>query len=117
MSVIVSSRVRLARNYQDLPFALSGEKAQLCVDRARQALDGADYRLYKLSDMPELERRELMEDHLISQDLLKRPETGAALIRSDRRVSVMINEEDHLRIQAIVPGFDLTQAAREAFET
>lgn len=117
MSVIVSSRVRLARNYQDLPFALSGEKAQLCVDRARQALSDTDYRLYKLSDMPELERRELMEDHLISQDLLKRPETGAALIRSDRRVSVMINEEDHLRIQAIVPGFDLTQAAREAFET
>ena len=42
MSVIVSSRVRLARNYQDLPFALSGEKAQLCVDRACQALNDTD---------------------------------------------------------------------------
>ena len=116
MSVIVSSRVRLARNYQDLPFALSGERAQLCIDRACRALGDTGYRLYKLSDMQETERRELMEDHLISQDLLKRPQTGAALIRHDRRVSVMINEEDHLRIQAIVPGFDLTQAAQEAFE-
>lgn len=42
-------------------------------------------------------------------------ETGAALIRQDRRVSVMINEEDHLRIQAIGSGLDLETAANVAF--
>lgn len=44
-----------------------------------------------------------------------RAETGAALIRQDRRVSVMINEEDHLRIQAIGSGLDLETAANVAF--
>lgn len=116
-NVVVSGRVRLARNYCDLPFSneKSAENAQLCIDRAQQGLTG-DYLLYRLSDMAAIERMKLVEKHLISRDLLKRSDTGAALVRSDRHVSVMVNEEDHLRIQAIVSGLDLSSAAQEAFE-
>lgn len=118
-NVVVSGRVRLARNYQDLPFSCTEQpdKAQLCIERACQALEEAPdaYRLYRLSQMAEPERRKLMEEHLISRDLLLHPQTGAALIRLDRRVSIMLNEEDHLRIQAIVQGIDLETAAQEAF--
>ncbi len=119
-SVIVSGRVRLARNYHDLPFSTQKkpENALLCTARAREALEALEqeYTLYQLNAMSQLDRMKLVERHLISRDLLKNAEIGAALIRSDRHVSVMINEEDHLRIQAIGDGLSLTETAQEAFE-
>ncbi len=118
-TVIVSGRVRLARNYTDLPFSTlkAPQNAELCIERAQQALAGTgdDYALYKLSEMPQVERLKLVERHLVSRDLLKHSEVGAALIRSDRKISVMVNEEDHLRIQAMTSGLDLPAAAQEAF--
>ena len=119
VNVVVSSRVRLARNYFDLPFLNQNrpENARLCIERAQAALCGAEesYDLYLMRDLPDVERLKLVEKHLISRDLVERAETGAALIRQDRRVSVMINEEDHLRIQAIGSGLDLEAAANVAF--
>lgn len=118
-AVIVSGRVRLARNYHDLPFSTlkNEENAQLCIQRAVEAMDQVEdeYTLYQMNEMPQVERMKLVERHLISRDLLKHSEVGAALIRADRHVSIMINEEDHLRIQAIVSGLDLQEAAEEAF--
>lgn len=117
--VVVSSRVRLARNYSDLPFDVSHqpENVSLCIKRACQAFEDVPetFHLRVLREMNELERKELVEEHLVSRDLLKRVQTGAALIREDHQVCVMINEEDHLRIQAIVSGFDLSAAAEAAF--
>ena len=119
VNVVVSSRVRLARNYFDLPFFNQNrpENARLCIERAQAALcaEGESYELYLMRDLPDVERLKLVEKHLISRDLLERADTGAALIRQDRRVSVMINEEDHLRIQAIGSGLDLEAAANVAF--
>lgn len=100
VNVVVSSRVRLARNYFDLPFFNQNrpENARLCIERAQAALCGVEesYGMYLMRDLPDVERLKLVEKHLISRDLVERAETGAALIRADRRVSVMINEEDHL---------------------
>ncbi len=119
-NVIVSGRVRLARNYHDLPFSArqKPENALLCIARAREALEvlEQEYTLYQLNALSQLERMKLVEKHLISRDLLKNAEIGAALIRSDKHVSVMINEEDHLRIQAIGDGLSLSETAQEAFE-
>ncbi len=119
-SVIVSDRVRLARNYHDLPFSTqkSPENALLCIARAREAMEALkdEYTLYQLNAMPQVERMKLVERHLISRDLLKNADSGAALIRSDKHVSVMINEEDHLRIQAIGDGLSLRDTASDAFE-
>ena len=118
-TVVVSGRVRLARNYHDLPFSTlkSPENAQLCISRACEAMEHEEdeYTLYRMEEMPQVERLKLVERHLVSRDLLKHTEVGAALIRSDRRISIMINEEDHLRIQSIVNSFDLLSAAQEAF--
>lgn len=119
-SVLVSDRVRLARNYHDLPFSTqkNPENALLCIARAREAIEAleAEYTLYQLNAMPQIERQKLVEKHLVSRDLLKNVDIGAALIRSDRHVSVMVNEEDHLRIQAIGDGCSLSATAQEAFE-
>ena len=119
-SVIVSGRVRLARNYHDIPFSTQKkpENALLCIARARKGLETLEreHDLYQLNAMPQIERIKLVEKHLISRDLLKNADNGAALISADKRISVMINEEDHLRIQAISDGTALHEIAKIAFE-
>ncbi len=120
--IVVTSRVRLARNYFDLPFSTMEhpDNAKVCIDRAREAFeDGSQdhaYRLNTLRDMHVAQRMALVERHLISRDLLLSSDVGAALVREDQAVSVMVNEEDHLRIQAMLTGLRLEDAARLAFE-
>jgi protein arginine kinase len=118
--VVLSGRIRLARNYADLPFRCAPhfQHQGNCIARATQALKENDpdrYRLYLLEKASPEERQALVEEHLISKDLLTDVSSAAALIREDRRVSVMVNEEDHLRIQALVDGLELDAASREAF--
>ncbi len=118
--VAISSRVRLARNFADIPFPpmMNDINAEKVIDTASQAIrsGGNDYLVCHLRDMPKLERLKLMEHHRISPGLLKKTETAAVLLSKDDTVSVMVNEEDHLRIQAILPGLDLTGCARLAGE-
>ncbi len=120
VQVVVSSRVRLARNYHDLPFSNehSPENAALCISRAQQGLTDQtshDFALYTLKELNKMDQFSLMEQHLISRDLVQRSDIGAALIREDKQISVMVNEEDHLRIQAMQGGLSLTTAAELAF--
>ena len=120
-STILSSRVRLARNYQDLPFdtARKPEEAATCIARTANALalSGMEegFQLIRLSALTEIQRNALAESRLISKDLLKEPETAAVLLRQEDALSIMINEEDHLRIQAVRPGLDLLSAASACF--
>lgn len=119
--IVLSSRVRLARNYEDLPFdtAHSPELAAMCIARTTNALtlERADegFDLLRLSELPESERGSLEESGLISRDLLKNPQTAAVLVRRRDGLTVMMNEEDHLRIQAVRPGMDLLTAASSCF--
>ena len=120
-STILSSRVRLARNYEDLPFdtARKPEEAATCIARTANALalSGMDegFQLIRLNALTEIQRNALAESRLISRDLLKEPETAAVLLRQEDALSIMINEEDHLRIQAVRPGLDLLSAASACF--
>ena len=119
--IVLSSRVRLARNYEDIPFDVSGrpEFAAICISRTVNALKAGGlekgFELYRLRDVSEASRRAMAESRLISRDLLSTPESSAALIRPQDAVTVMINEDDHLRIQAIRPEMDLLSAASACF--
>lgn len=119
---VISSRVRLARNYEDMPFDLAKapELAESCILRTANALrraeNGCPYDLLRLRDMSEIDRCAMEESHLISRELLSHPETAAVLVRRDNGVSVMMNEDDHLRIQAIRQGDDLLGAAQTCFQ-
>ncbi len=123
LDIVLSSRVRLARNYEDLPFFTSQSDAiaQMCIDRTITALSAEPgsnsvYALYRMADLPLKDRLSLVESHLISRDLTLNDQTGAVLIRNDRAVCLMINEEDHLRLQALQPGQQLQRSAELAYE-
>ena len=117
--IVLSSRVRLARNYTDLPFRahISREQSEECVNRTLSALRDLpeSYTYLPLRSADETEKKTLVEAHLISPDLLTNLENAAVLIRGDKKISVMMNEEDHLRIQAFSPGENLNEAAENAF--
>lgn len=119
--IVVSCRIRLARNYQDLPF--SARQTRECAseviarssDAIRESQEGAAYRLLRISELEDDQRRQLVEHYLISYDLLKFAQRSAAMISSGETVSIMLNEEDHLRIQGLMPGLQLERAAELAF--
>lgn len=116
-TVILSGRIRLARNYADLPFPnRNRENPSLCVERARAALEPKGYALSLLPDLSESEKLLLKEEHLITPDLLKNQKDAAVLLRADRSVSVLVNEEDHLRVLSVCPGVHLREAYAAAAE-
>ena len=116
--IVVSSRVRLARNYQDLPFRnrMNAQQAEECVERTLAALRDLPeaYHFRTLRGLDDVEKKALVEAHLISPDLLGHGDKGAALIRQDEKISVMMNEEDHLRIQGFAKGENLPDAMESA---
>lgn len=112
--VVVSTRVRLARNLEGYPFPshLKDEKqAKEIIRLVSSSLSRLDeFRLYYMDKVSEEQAAILKENHLISPKLISNKRYSAALINGEENVSVMINEEDHLREQCIVKGFDLKLA-------
>jgi protein arginine kinase len=116
--IVLSSRVRLARNVAGCkyPPASDEETAKRIVGyfesvRERSELF-SDGQYFKGEEINEMDRDFLIERHLISPTFLDGSEHKALYISADEKVSVMVNEEDHLRIQALSPGLN----AQEVFE-
>lgn len=113
--VVVSSRIRLARNLADYPFEpkLTAEMAgEICGMAKTVFADGWTY-----TDVPSLspaERLSLAEKHLISPALAEKQTPCALLSRNS--VHMMVLEEDHFRIQSIYPGLALSEAWHDAAE-
>ncbi len=120
--VVLHSRVRLARNFADLPFpskmtAEDGEEAQRrAADALAHQAQGRDYSLLRVHDLDDATRRALVERRLISRELLSAGAAAALLLRRDERVCILINEDDHLRIHALMPGRALSETAEMAFD-
>ena len=118
--VVISSRVRLSRNFEDLPFSpkLSREYAEEVIERTSHAVfssrHGASFMLLRMSELEEDARNRLVEHHLISYDLLKYVSRSAAMVSSAGTISVMMNEEDHVRFQGLLPGLQLERSAEIA---
>lgn len=114
--VVISSRVRLARNIKGFAFPNLADEKQLekvveAILAALQVLPGPD-RLYplKIEELSNNERLVLVEKHLCSPQFIEQPHHRLLLVNAEQSVSIMVNEEDHLRIQAITPGHSLEQA-------
>ena len=115
---ILSSRVRLARNIDGVPFPVrlnvnrrAAVNRKVC-ETLRQA--GKTMRAIDMSRLYPYEAVSLAERHLISPEFTSGTEGRLLLLSEDERVSIMLNEEDHIRIQAIEPGLAPEQAWRNA---
>ncbi|WP_078593220.1 protein arginine kinase [Evansella clarkii] len=122
--IVLSSRVRLARNLNNTPFPLAASKENLeaVIKLAEEKFANRTHRkfgnleLLKMEDMKQNEKRVLVEKHLISPNLSDESKAGAALLSEDESLSIMINEEDHIRIQVLLSGFQLDQSLKYANE-
>ena len=123
--VVISCRVRLARNVEGVPFMtrIEADRAEELSHDLRLALldariDG-ETRWVPMTDASPVLRLLLLERNLISRDLLPRDAQSTAPGRAvafgeTETVSVMVNEEDHVRLQALAAGFDLDLAWQRA---
>ncbi|MGI6092621.1 MAG: protein arginine kinase [Veillonellaceae bacterium] len=116
--IALSSRIRLARNLCSLPFPnrAAGEQLAKVADQLKSTVnvlrtaDSHNYMYIKMDQLSVLERNVLVEKHIVSPYYVEHPEHRALIVRDDAAVSIMINEEDHLRIQCMRSGLNLVDA-------
>lgn len=119
-AVAVRSRVRLVRNFADLPFDAikNADTASTVISRAASALDSRGkngFALHILRDMDDENRRALVEGGCIGAELLRAQENGAVLLPADGLAAVLLGGLNHVRIDATRPGLALSPAAEECF--
>lgn len=120
--VVLSSRVRLARNLESRSFpnrSNSAERLNILkeIEKSKSDLNSAGSKKFFFTPMDELseaDRWTLMEKHLISPQLAAGEIGQGLLVRDDSVISIMINEEDHLRIQGMSRGLALEEAFEQA---
>jgi protein arginine kinase len=121
--IVLSTRIRLARNLRDFlfPTLFTSEEAKQIVDGVQhfleeQLIDNNKPEFLLMDELQSLQKRVLMEKHLISPNLVERSRHGAVILSDNEDISIMINEEDHFRIQCLYPGLQLTEALQKAEE-
>ncbi len=115
--VIISSRVRLARNFRKYPFPhrTTPEQQRQIIEETRNALFSGNqgmagtFSFIDFSGLDAVEKTVLVEKHVASKELLDTNRICGLLLSNDERISIMINEEDHLRIQCLATGMQLSE--------
>jgi protein arginine kinase len=114
--IVLSTRVRLARNLAEVPFTHRAREEQLqmvysgviAASKVVPELQGVE--AFPMRDLSPLDRQFLVERHLISHDLADNGRLRGLLVVPDESLSAMVNEEDHLRLQALASGFQVRSA-------
>ena len=120
--IVVSSRVRLARNLAGHNFVTRAESRELgeieseVGGHLREREERFSKLYYRMAELSEVERLVLVERHLISREHASGDTGRAVAVSDDESLSIMINEEDHLRMQVLRSGFRLTEAWKEIDE-
>lgn len=123
--VVISSRIRLARNLENYSFSskLDDVNANLLVEEVKKITadlsEKENRRFYScnISTLSDIDKTAMVERHIVSPLLAEKKQATGLILSEDETVSIMINEEDHVRIQAIVGGMNLEQAYEEADKT
>ena len=116
--IAVSCRIRLARNLAGLPFPnrMTADDRRELNERVRDAISKGNspfaksLKFINMSDIPEIQRYAMVERHIRSPEFAAKTEDSAIILSDDESISIMIGEEDHLRIQVINAGMDLKKA-------
>jgi protein arginine kinase len=115
--IVISSRVRLARNLDKTPFpsALKSEEKNKVTEKLTQSvlesnstLSG-DFKLYDLDKLSKNDKISMLEEHLISPQMVE-GKGHSCLVNKDKTMSIMLMEEDHIRLQIIMGGYCLDEA-------
>ena len=115
---VLTSRVRLARNVagHSFPGWLTTQERGVLYQQTQTALAGLKVAkgafLSELAGYDSLQKQVLVEQHLMSRELASRGKACGLLVNAEKSLAIMINEEDHFRLQAIQPGFNLKKAYR-----
>ena len=111
--VVVSTRIRVARNIDKYKFPnlIEDEEAKKVTDDVLNALKDVegDYQFYRNSNLSLVERDVFVEKHLISPNLSRETDYGSFFVKNDEKATIMINEEDHIRIQVLLPGLNIEE--------
>lgn len=122
--IILSTRIRLARNLESYPFREKSSAED--QERARAEIEGAvrpgdagfrRVRAVRLAALSERDLALLLERHLVSRELVNARSAASLVVGDGAQLSLLVNEEDHLRIQSMLPGFQVEEAWRLAEET
>lgn len=115
--IVISSRLRLARNLAKYPFpiALNQDSGNKLINNIKESVFDEveklkmNYTFVDMSQTSELEKQIMLEKHLASADFIKPGIPRAMFINKEETMSIMINEEDHLRIQCLLSGLSLNE--------
>lgn len=117
-NIVISSRIRLARNLTDIPFShwANNKKREESLRIITQAVEVSPYlkksTRVEIDSLNDLDKQFLVERHLMSREHAASPAASALLFDDKEIVSIMINEEDHIRMQIMQSGFNLTESWR-----
>lgn len=119
--IVMSTRIRLARNIQDYPFMAKAQRKDLIeiLNKIEEITPSIGYGLkfLRLSNMDDVTKLSLIEKHIISADLaMSRSDLTAILLNEEENICIMLNEEDHLRIQVLAAGLELENTLNLAIE-
>lgn len=122
--IVVSTRIRLARNLSGLPFPIrmSENERKDLNERVKVAIKESDNELLKslkfinVSDIPHIELMAMVERHIISPEFANSKNERAIILSEDENISIMVGEEDHIRIQVISGGLELKKCYEIAEE-
>jgi protein arginine kinase len=111
---VVSSRIRLARNVQEFSFPSWANEEEM-LEVWTQVLtifetEEPSFAHWNMGETPVLDKEILFERHLVSQELALKEEDCGVFVSPDECMSIMVNEEDHIRIQSLQPGLNLSKA-------
>ena len=120
-NVVISSRIRFARNFKNIPFLnkMTKEDFEVVIQEFERILPKLNYefKILRLKDMDDLTKLSLIEKNLISPDfLLDKSDVRAIIINKDENICIMLNEEDHIRLQVFSAGLDIKNIYRLAEE-
>lgn len=114
--IVISSRIRIARNIAQFPFEnkmndqQQKELVQLVVGTLGNInLGDNKFEFIPMSDVDEYQKQSLVERHIVSREFINKKNATLALSK-DHTISIMVNEEDHIRLQTILPGLELEKA-------
>ena len=117
--VVVSTRVRIARNLSKTPFPakLNGKGLEDVCGKVKKALDKSDYTFVDPAALSDAERQSYVEARSVSPEFISSPK-GRLLVtgKKDPHVFIMVNEEDHIRLQSFFDGFAPDEAYRSALD-